>query len=152
MNKLAIVFCLVSLILTSNAFAEKICHVQDGDTFRLCNGQRIRLWGIDAPELKQPLGLDAKFFLMDIAKDKDVQLDCKDKSYNRLVCQATLEGSDLGMQMVSTGLAFDYEKFSKGFYCQFEEYAKKQNRGVWQSPDGGERPWDYRKRLQRKSR
>lgn len=33
------------------AFAAHVCRVSDGDTVRLCSGERVRLLGIDAAEL-----------------------------------------------------------------------------------------------------
>lgn len=38
------------------------CHAVDGDTV-VCSGKRYRLRGIDAPELAQPLGPEAKWLL-----------------------------------------------------------------------------------------
>lgn len=46
--------------MTGFSFADQVCKVHDGDTFTTCQGQRVRLFGIDAPELKQQYGYPAR--------------------------------------------------------------------------------------------
>jgi endonuclease YncB( thermonuclease family) len=128
------------------ACANQVKTVIDGDTFILTNGQHIRLWGIDAPETGQPLAKEAKLYLTVLVKDREVELNCIGRSYNRRVCKATINNIDLGRELVGWGLAFDYPKYSKGFYARAENFAQKEQRGVWQLSNGGIRPWDYRVR------
>lgn len=126
------------------AWAERVQHVIDGDTFILENEQRVRLAGIDAPELEQPYGSEAKERLSRLILNRDVQLVCEDrKSYGRDICNAFIGHLDVQKELVGWGLAFDYTRFSGGKYFQAEHFAHSRYRGVW---SGGVRPWDYRHR------
>lgn len=139
------IIALVSaLLISTSAFADKVCAVHDGDTFTLCSGQKVRVWGIDAPELKQPMGEQSRNFLTSKIENQDVDLDYRGKSYKRWVCQVSLKGQDIESLMVRSGWAFDSDKYSKGRYSPDEAQAKRQHIGVWQLPNGGIRPWAYR--------
>ena len=48
--------------------------VYDGDTLTLDNGERVRLIGVDAPEIKenQPYAVEAKMFVSDLCQNKDI--------------------------------------------------------------------------------
>lgn len=81
---------------------------------------------------------------MGLLKDKDVQLSCKGKSFKRQVCRVWANGKDVEEEMVSNGWAFDFPKYSKGEYVQDQLFAQSHHLGVWQMPDGGQRPWDWR--------
>jgi micrococcal nuclease len=146
MNKLATRNLLLglALLVASPSLAEVVCSVRDGDTFKLCNGASVRIAGIDAPELKQPMGLESRDFLRRVILGQDVQLVCKGKSYNRQVCSVSKNGLDVQKEMVGRGWAYDSPKYSKGLYQGAEAFARKNNRGVWVIPGGGERPWDWR--------
>jgi endonuclease YncB( thermonuclease family) len=129
-----------------------VCHVADGDTLRLCNGQRIRLWGIDAPEMDQDFGINARDFLRQTIGDSPVMTDCSyGRSHKRRVCKvmATVKGTpvDVAEELVRRGLAFDYLHFSQGTYAAAEAAARAAGLGVWREgrePPGGVRPWDHR--------
>lgn len=56
---------LILILLTSVVSAETITvtRVVDGDTLVSQDGRRFRLWGVDAPELDQPYGAQAKLEL-----------------------------------------------------------------------------------------
>jgi endonuclease YncB( thermonuclease family) len=124
--------------------AEQICSVHDGDTIKLCTGQSVRFHGIDAPELHQPMGYESRDFLMSYLKGKNVDFNCKGKSFKRQICRVWANGRDVEEEMVSQGWAFDYPKYSKGQYAQAQTSAQTHQLGVWQLPDGGQRPWDWR--------
>lgn len=137
------------LVLCLPAHAERVCFVYDGDTLTLCNGMKVRLAGIDAPELKQPYGKAARDYLRALVKDREVRLDCHGKSYKRAVCnmEILLPSGPLhpGRELVGRGLAYDSPKYSKGAFSSAEEFARKLGRGVWAQTGGGVRPWEYRR-------
>ncbi len=151
-----------SILLTSiifylaPAYGEVVCSIHDGDTFRVakkdCNKEEtrsIRLWGVDSPELRQEYGRESKEFVTKLVNDREVRLDCVGKSYKRFVCRvAVIAGErslDLGTELVGWGLAYDAVRYSGGAYTSAERFAQRMNRGVWQQPEGGVRPWEYRK-------
>lgn len=56
----------------------KVVGVTDGDTIKILTPERhqvkVRLYGIDAPEKKQPYGTAAKRYLSDLIAGKTVQI------------------------------------------------------------------------------
>ena len=60
-------------IITSLFYTFQNIYVTDGDTIKL-NGEKIRLQCIDAPEKTQPYGLEAKEYIMNLLKDKKVEV------------------------------------------------------------------------------
>tara|TARA_B100001123_G_C15135765_1_gene957297 strand:+ start:105 stop:959 length:855 start_codon:yes stop_codon:yes gene_type:complete len=127
--------------------------VIDGDTIVL-NGEKIRFNGIDAPELNQTCvrevkrtqcGVKAKEILL--KKIGNSKLDCikqgKDR-YNRTLGECFVRGESLSRFLVKRGYAFAYRNYSEKFIDE-EEFAKKNNLGVWSSTF--QYPWDFRKTI-----
>jgi micrococcal nuclease len=133
------------LLSGSNALAFQVWYVHDGDTLRLQNGQRIRLFGIDAPELAQPYGQAARDYLQEMVKGQDLSISCVGKSFQRLVCKVNAGDKDVGLEMVKAGFAYDYPKFSHGLYAQAQETAKAEKKGFWLTGTNNELPWNYRR-------
>ncbi len=109
--------------------------VIDGDTI-VVDKLKIRLAGIDAPELNQPWGQKSKWKMVNICKGKIILVELTgDTSYDRLVGTCYLpDGSDIGAEMVKSGLALDGGHFSKGKYEHLEcpDMRKKlKNYGRW---------------------
>jgi micrococcal nuclease len=74
--------------------------------------------------------------------------------YNRTVAEVlfdTPEGEQsVQEEMLKEGMAYHYKQFSGNChnadaFDTAEQIGKSQQRGVWKLPNGGERPWDYRK-------
>ena len=97
------------------------CYVIDGDTIQI-GDLRIRLAGIDAPELDHPWGKKAKWELVALCKGQSVTATLEpDISYDRVVATCTLpDGRDLSAEMVKRGMAIDWAKFSGGKYRHLE--------------------------------
>jgi endonuclease YncB( thermonuclease family) len=79
--------------------------VYDGDTFKVkCNGrdQKIRLCGIDAPEIKQPLGIESRNYLRSLiakASNQVIVIEMDRDKYGRSVAEVLLD-SPSGEQSV----------------------------------------------------
>jgi micrococcal nuclease len=132
-------------LLGAGAYAEQVRYVIDGDTFIMTDESRVRLSGIDAPELSQPYGPESKAYLEKLVSGRYVTLQCNGAmSYNRRICNAFVAGLDIQRELVGWGLAFDYYKYSQGKYRPAEDFAYRMKRGVW---NGGMRPWDYRRKI-----
>lgn len=108
------------------------CYVIDGDTIVIRN-VRIRLWGIDAPELDHPYGRNAKWALVRLTRGSHVTAVFKDDvSYDRIVAQCFLpDGTDISEHLVRQGLALDWYKFSGGHYRSLEPAGVR--RKLWRS-------------------
>ena len=95
--------------------------VIDGDTIDI-SGTRIRLAGIDAPEMDHPYGQRAKWTLVNLCKGQTVRaVFDEETSHDRVVATCTLpDGRDLSAEMVKAGMAIDWPKFSRGKYSGLE--------------------------------
>jgi endonuclease YncB( thermonuclease family) len=105
------------------------CYVVDGDTIQI-GKVRLRLAGIDAPELEHPWGKKAKWELVKLCRGHAITAEIEpDMSYGRVVATCYLpDGRDLSAEMVKMGLALDWPKFSGGKYSDFEpEGARKKH-------------------------
>jgi endonuclease YncB( thermonuclease family) len=117
-----------------------VVGVHDGDTITVradWRTVRIRLACIDAPELGQSFGARAKQRLSDLAMRRTVRVEVVDKdSYGRLVGRVSVDGDDLNLAMVQSGLAWHYR-----YHCpndtalaDAERKARVERRGLWADP------------------
>ncbi len=97
------------------------CYVIDGDTI-VISSTKIRLAGIDAPELEHPWGKKAKFAMISLCKGKVITAEIREEvSYDRIVAKCLLpDGTDIAAELVKQGLALDWPKFSGGEYRHLE--------------------------------
>ena len=103
-------------VSTQNLPAMCVASVTDGDTFRFCNGDKVRLVAasgpIDAPETSYregrwndpALGEKAKQRLAQLIKGGVLDCDGLDR-YDRSLCRVTVAGQDVGDQLVAEELA-----------------------------------------------
>ena len=109
--------------------------VIDGDTIAV-NRVKIRLAGIDAPELDQPWGKKSKWEMVRLCKGQIITVELTGKSsYDRLVGTCYLpDGRDLGAEIIKAGLALDGGYYSEGKYRHLEQpdiRAKLKRYGSW---------------------
>jgi endonuclease YncB( thermonuclease family) len=91
----------------------------DGDTIAI-GEERIRLYAIDAPELGQPCrsggdcGAKAKIYLSQLINGHTVECTRRSRNdrYGRVIAQCTVDGTDLGREMVRSGHAMAYRAIS----------------------------------------
>lgn len=112
----------LAAILSAWAAAALAQHlaVVDGDTLDV-EGDRIRLWGIDAPELGTRDGEAAAAFLRSLVGGVGRgELMCETfyfDRYGRRVARCEVSGGDdIACQMVSAGHAVDWPRYSDGYY------------------------------------
>lgn len=125
-------------------------RVADGDTIEL-GGQRIRLQGIDAPELHQecrdasgrnwPCGRRARSELRKLIGNDSVQCEQRSKDrFNRAVAVCRAGGRDLGEAMVRAGFAFAYPDWASP-YGAAEMDARSRKAGLWAGSFQNPRAW-----------
>ena len=97
------------------------CYVIDGDTI-VIGKVRIRIAGIDAPELDHPWGQKSKWAMVRLCKGQEITAHVHDEmSHDRVVATCYLpDGRDLAAELVKQGLAIDWPKFSGGKYRTLE--------------------------------
>ena len=102
------------------------CWVIDGDTIHIGN-HKIRFQGMNAPELDEPYGKQAKWALHKLVKGKTITAYPNgEKSYDRIVAKCFLEdGTDLGDEMVKMGFALDLPNYPDADYKHLETPASR---------------------------
>lgn len=149
-----LVFLLVFCLLPSMAMSwpGRVVSITDGDTLTVLRGQeqvKIRIYGIDAPERRQPWGDRARQALGDLAHGQTVEvLEIDRDRYGRTVARIEVQGQDVGLEMVSRGMAWVYERYCKIPDCeamrQAQADAQAARAGLWSdlSPIP---PWEWRR-------
>jgi endonuclease YncB( thermonuclease family) len=128
-----------------------LATVTDGDGLEI-DGERIRLYGIDAPEVEQyctrkdgtrwHCGQYSTVALDRLVAGKKVICDVRTlDSYARWVAVCKVGKVDLGQYQVSEGWAVAYRRYSKA-YVDDENAARRKDRGMWAGKF--EMPWDWR--------
>jgi len=147
----ALVFIATSAY-AAGAWTGLVEYVVDGDTLhvRPIGGgplRRVRLEGLDAPEICQPWGPQARQALAQHVLHHRVQVQSRAQDdYGRLVARVRVEGVDIGAWMVTQGNAWSYRwQARKGRYDRQEGAARVQARGLFASGNA-ERPGDFRRR------
>jgi len=145
-----IFMALISIALQAQKpiYQGKCIGVHDGDTITvLVNGKQIkvRLEGIDAPELGQDFSQRSKEFLAGLVFGKDVVIkEYKIDRYGRSVSRVYVGYRDVSSEMVSSGLAWHFKKYSSdNNLAQLEDSARGSRIGLW-SMAAPKAPWIYR--------
>ena len=162
LGKIAALVILVALVL----LFQRYCTVEpepfgpeaniisiDGDSLRAGNGAEYRIFGIDAPELKQTCeeangrewlcGRAAKVRLTKLIKGG---VTCEIKStdrYGRNIAVCSANGvPDLGEALVRDGYAIDLGGQTGYAYADAESEAREAKRGIWRGTF--QRPGEWR--------
>lgn len=135
-----------------NYIATGPVKVVDGDTLEI-NGRRVRIWGIDAPELAQPwinrFGNPVENYGRRVADELRLYLQGRQvkvqpidfDQYGRLVAKVIAGRTDIGRWLVSKGLAM-VDPRGQQPYLHDQQLAQAKRLGFW---DGQiEPPWEYR--------
>jgi endonuclease YncB( thermonuclease family) len=142
---------LATILLTfAPPFEAKVIAVYDGDTITVRTDEtiKIRLDGIDSPELKQPFGQASKQALSGLVFGQTVTIKPGKKDrYGRLLARVEIGGKDASLTMVETGMAHWYEQYAKNDtqLQSAQTQAKTASRGLWSDPNVIA-PWEFRKK------
>lgn len=153
----ALCFLLFVLFFPTHAMAwdGAVVGVTDGDTITVLDSQKrlhkIRLYGIDCPEKKQPFGQKAKQYASDLAFKQIVEVEeiTKDR-YGRTIALVILPGGQLlNSELIRAGLAWVYTRYCKRAECRewsiLDKAAKESQIGLWSDPHAMP-PWKWRKK------
>lgn len=120
-------YFLVLLIAWANVcHAQQVSRIIDGDTFEITSGEKIRMIGINAPEISDLHGNEAKQHLSELISGKNVKLVSDTRSndrdrYSRLLRYVYLNGTDINKKMIEDGHAIAYLKFKFDKAAEYEE-------------------------------
>lgn len=162
--------CLFSLVvlamffLTTQAWAQPGRHgprpwegtvnrVIDGDTLEVQRGRErvlVRMYGIDAPEIRQPGGQEAIVGAKRLLLGKRVQISPMEPDRGRHVSALVYRGKMLvNSEMVRKGYAWVHtgtcrqQKFCRDWQ-RLERDARKQRLGIWGKHNNHQPPWEWR--------
>ncbi len=140
----------------------RVLRVVDGDTLEVkrlgfwgwfTSPFRVRLYGIDAPELRQGYGRESTAALAELVQgSRRLRMEVIDfDRYDRVVGLLYRKGqprtNSVNVAMIRSGHAYWYQRYGGrdlGFGAA-EQEAKRAHRGVWASRTGDEAPpWEYR--------
>jgi micrococcal nuclease len=115
-----------------------VCSVIDGDTIELCNGERVRYLGIDAPESNMPYHAEALAYNQNLVMGKKVRLEYdvqKRDAFGRLLAYVWLEDRMVNREILLAGLAILYTLPPNVKYAEifFEDMKTAQSTfmGIW---------------------
>ena len=123
----------------------KVARVIDGDTFVVENNIKVRLIGLDAPEVGNCYAVEATNFLKNLIKDKEIYLQ-KDISgtddFGRLLRYAILRNDNpeeddilINDLLIRSGYAMDYKSAPdnryRDLFSSSRNIARRENLGIW---------------------
>lgn len=140
--KLALILAVLAALAgaaSARSMHGTVTHVTDGDTVWLqpddlsAPAVKLRLQGIDAPEICQPWGPQARAALEARVLRRHVQVDTRaTDDYGRRVAKLHLATEDVGAWMVAQGHAWSYRyRRSAGPYAAEEQQARAARRGLF---------------------
>jgi micrococcal nuclease len=139
----ALAFVLASPPLFGRSIEARIVGVADGDTVRVRSRDSeqatVRLLYIDAPELDQPWGREARRALQEMVRVERVHLQTRGRDrYARTLghLRRISDGLDVNLELVRRGHAWANARGAMRLrYEAAEREARAARRGLWQSPN-----------------
>lgn len=124
--------------LVDKTFEGRVVRVSDGDTFDVIpagerRAIRVRVFGIDTPERGEPYSTQARNRARVMLFDKQVTLNGTSiDRYGRLVATVRVGETDLGLTLLSEGLACYYKRYSDDeAQAKAESSARISRVGFW---------------------
>ena len=131
----------VILTIAINAQTVKVTHVSDGDSFIIATGDRVRMIGINSPELADKFGPESKEHLARLIRGKSVKLERDPQNddrdiHGRLLRFVSLDGTDINLRMIADGYAYaflryPFEMARREAYRDAEKSASSARVGLW---------------------
>jgi micrococcal nuclease len=120
---------------------QTVTEVSDGDTLKLSDGKTFRLYGVNAPEVKEPFYEEAKVFTENLVLGKEISFEqetnYKVDKFGRTLGYVFVDGVNINIELVRNGLAkvVLYEKRAKIKYQDelllAEQTVREMKLGVW---------------------
>jgi endonuclease YncB( thermonuclease family) len=137
---------------TVNKFTGKVVDVTDGDTITVLDDEqrqrKVRLEGIDAPEITQSFGENSKEALAFAVLDRKVTVEWDKKGKDgRTLGHVFLNDTWVNRQLLRHGWAWHLtEHGDSELFSSDEQHARTLKKGLWAEP-APTSPWGYREKL-----
>jgi endonuclease YncB( thermonuclease family) len=151
MIKTTVLLAMFAFLFYSGSFNALVIGVASGDTIvvSLDNGKqlRVRLEGIDCPELNQEFGEEAKKATVALCFKKKVRIEKTGvDAYGRTLAFVYVSDSCINKQLIRMGMAWQYKEFNNDpELAKLETEAREHKVGLWQQPNP-QAPWDFRRK------
>ena len=159
------IFCVIFSGLTALAralpqgeaprrWSARATEVSDGDSFRARRGNRVarvRLYGIDSPELAQAYGDEARKVARSLMTGRELRVEPLYRdSYNRDVALVYAGDTLVNLELVRGGAAWVYTRYcTEKRICarlkEAETAARAARSGLWRERNP-EPPWQWRRK------
>lgn len=145
----AVWLALGGLQASSRPLSGTVVAVHDGDTISVRTRDatiRVRLYGIDCPEYRQPFSARARQLTSKMVFKRDVTVRGEGiDQYDRLLGRVFVDGVELNEALLRNGLAWHYEiRASDRALAEAERYARAARVGLWSQPNPVP-PWQWRR-------
>jgi len=147
--KILLLLTLTLLLSETKSYFGTVIGVADGDTIIVLIDPdkqiKVRLEGIDCPELSQAFAEDAKLATVALCFKKRVRVDKTgiDK-YGRTLAFVYVNDICINKELLKEGMAWHYKEFNNDpELAKLEEDAKAKKIGLWEQTSPIP-PWDYR--------
>lgn len=156
MKNLVLLYVFLCSIIVEKVYAQhfqaEVIQIVDGDTLYVSYNHekiKIRLYGIDAPEMKQKYGKQSKDFLESLLSYEIITV-CplgKDR-YQGIIAMVYFKQENIQALLIENGLAWVYPKYCRKNICKnweiLEKNARDNKKALW-----GDKnfiaPWEWRK-------
>jgi endonuclease YncB( thermonuclease family) len=153
---IAILFWFLTVTPAWADFSAQVLRITDGDTIVVRTTDyedvKIRLYGIDTPERKQPGGSEATTFLTPLQGQTVTIIEMDIDRYSRVVALVEYNKQSINLALVQAGHAWHYARYCLvqpvcGQIKAAEIEARREKRGLWSGEPVP--PWEWRKQKTR---
>jgi micrococcal nuclease len=153
LRKLIILVTFISspTLLLAEDFTAQVVGVIDGDTIEVLREdkgkERIRLYGIDCPEKRQPFSVKAKEATSTLIFGKEVRVETHGRDrHGRTLGTVFVAEKNVNQLLVREGLCWWFQKYAPkdARIAELEQQAKEEKKGLWADPNPVPR-WLYRR-------
>ena len=127
--------------IVQRSYPVRVISVVDGDT-------TYNVYSIEAPEIEQPQGYEARKYLYNMILQRRVEVTPKGGRTPQgvRVIATTRDNDDVADLMLRSGFAwYRNDTVNELRYIRSERFAQEEGVGIWASPDHVA-PWEWRKR------
>ncbi len=149
-----LLLCLLPSLCLGEVIIGRCIGVYDGDSLTLESADKgiikVRLHGIDAPELAQQYGKQSRDTLRKLVLNRELLIRCHGKDrYKRHLGEVYCGSLHINTEMLRCGMAWHYRQYDKSkTYAEATHAAQRVKRGIF--AQSSLPPWEYRALLRKK--